>query len=305
MVEHAKKVWMDGKFVDWKDAKVHILTNALHYGLGVFEGMRCYKLARGGSAIFRLKLHLRRLFDGLKILSMKPPFTEQELMEACIETVRVNGFEECYIRPILYSAEGEMGLSAVNPTKAAIAAWQWGAYLGEGALEKGIRAKISSFNRHHVNIGMVQGKIIGQYVTSILAKREALNMGYDEAIMLDTHGYVAEGSGENIFAVRDGIIYTPPMTSPILPGVTRDTVIVLAKNMDMPLREQKFTRDFLYICDEVFLTGTAAEITPVREVDNRMVGSSCPGHVTKQLQNAFFDIVRGKNTLHSDWLDVI
>ncbi|MFH1829876.1 MAG: branched-chain amino acid transaminase [Pseudomonadota bacterium] len=305
LVKHAKMVWMDGKFVDWKDAKVHILTNALHYGLGVFEGMRCYKLAKDGSAIFRLKLHIRRLFDGLKILSMESPFTEKQLVNACIETVRVNGFDECYVRPIMYSAEGEMGLSAINPTKAAIAAWTWGEYLGAGALEKGIRAKVSSFNRHHVNIGMVQGKIIGQYVTSILAKREALSMGYDEAIMLDTHGYVAEGSGENIFAVRDGIILTPPMTSPILPGVTRDTVIALANDMDLPLREQKFTRDFLYICDEVFLSGTAAEITPVREVDNRKVGSGAPGPITKQLQNAFFDAVRGKNTLHSEWLDII
>jgi branched-chain amino acid aminotransferase len=305
MVELAKKVWMDGEFVDWKDANVHLLTNALHYGMGVFEGIRCYKLASGGSAIFRLALHIRRLFDGLKILAMDMPFTEKEIIEACIETVRVNGFDECYLRPIAYCAEGEMGLSAINPTKIAIATWKWGAYLGNDAVKKGIRAKISSFSRHHVNIGMVQGKIIGQYVTSVLAKREAMTCGYEEAIMLDTHGYVAEGAGENIFAVRDGVVLTPPITSPILPGVTRDTVIVLATELNMDIREQKFTRDFLYICDEVFLTGTAAEITPVCEVDNRKVGIGKPGPITKQMQRFYFDIVRGRSDEHRDWLSII
>ncbi len=305
MVQPTKKVWMDGKFVDWKDANVHILTHALHYGFGVFEGMRCYKLADGRSAIFRLDLHVRRLFDGMKILTLDPHITPDEMRNACLDTVRVNGLEECYIRPVVYCGEGTMGLSAYNPTRAAIAVWKWGEYLGAGVLEKGARAIISSFNRHHVNVGMVQGKIIGQYIGSILAKREAMSMGYDEGIMLDTNGYVAEGTGENIFAVRDGVILTPPTTSPILPGVTRDTVIKLAQDAGMVLKEETFTRDFLYICDEVFFTGTAAEITPVREIDNRKVGSGEPGPIAKRLQQAYFDAVRGNDARHSDWLSIV
>jgi branched-chain amino acid aminotransferase len=302
MVEPTKKVWLDGKFVDWKDANVHILTHALHYGFGVFEGMRCYKLSDGASAIFRLELHIRRLFDGLKILALAPPVTQDEMLKACLETVRINGLEECYIRPIVFCGEGTMGLSANNPARVAIIAWKWGEYLGEGALENGIRAIISSFNRHHVNVGMVQGKIIGQYITSILAKREAMNMGYGEAIMLDTQGYVAEGTGENIFAARDGVILTPPTTSPILPGVTRDSVIALARDMNLDVREETFTRDYLYICDEVFFTGTAAEITPVSEIDNRRVGTGKPGPITKRLQEAYFDVVRGGNKRYPDWI---
>jgi branched-chain amino acid aminotransferase len=305
MVEPTKKVWMDGEFVDWKDACVHITTHALHYGFGVFEGMRCYKLDDGRRAIFRLDLHVRRLFDGMKILTLEPHVTPEQMMEAALETVRVNGLEECYIRPMAFCGDGTMGLSAMNPTKAAIVAWKWGEYLGEGAIKNGIRAIVSSFNRHHVNVGMVQGKIIGQYITSILAKREAMSMGYVEAIMLDTQGYVAEGTGENIFAVRDGVIYTPPTTSPILPGVTRDSIIELARGADMELREETFTRDFLYICDEVFLTGTAAEITPVREIDNRQVSDGKPGPATKRLQKAFFDVVRGRDERHLKWLAIV
>ena len=305
MVEPTKKVWMDGEFVDWKDANVPIVTHALHYGFGVFEGMRCYKLDDGRRAIFRLDLHIRRLFDGMKILTLEPHVTPEEMIEACLETVRVNDLEECYVRPIAFCGEGTMGLSAMNPTRAAIVAWKWGEYLGEGALENGIRTIVSSFNRHHVNVGMVQGKIIGQYITSILAKREAMSMGYEEAIMLDTQGYVAEGTGENIFAVRDGVIYTPPTTSPILPGVTRDSVIELARGAEMELREETFTRDFLYICDEAFLTGTAAEITPVREIDNRQIGEGKPGPFTKRLQKAFFDVVRGRDERHSEWLAIV
>lgn len=293
---------MDGAFVNWQDANVHILTHALHYGFGVFEGMRCYKLSNGGSAVFRLDLHIRRLFDGLKILSLAPPVSPDEMMEACLETVRINGLEECYIRPIVYCGEGTMGLSANNPARAAVAAWKWGEYLGKGALESGIRAVVSSFNRHHVNVGMVQGKIIGQYITSILAKREAMNMGYEEAIMLDTQGYVAEGTGENVFAVRDGVVFTPPTTSPILPGVTRDSVLALLEAMDVEVREETFTRDFLYICDEVFFTGTAAEITPVSEIDNRRVGEGKPGPITKRLQGAYFDAVRGGDERYADWI---
>ncbi|MFA4875405.1 MAG: branched-chain amino acid transaminase [bacterium] len=305
MVEPTKKVWMDGELVDWKDANVHIMTHSLHYGVGAFEGIRCYKLSNGKSAIFRLKRHIRRLFDGLKILTMESGYTQEEIMDACVETVRANGLPECYLRPIMYMGDGEMGLSAMNKTRTAIPVWKWGVYLGHGALEKGIRAKVSSFNRYHVNVGMVQGKIIGQYVTSILAKREALTSGYDEAVMLDTQGYVAECSGENIFGIRDGVIYTPPTHSPILPGVTRDTVITLARELDFNLREEKFTRDFLYLCDEVFLTGTAAEITPVREVDDRNIGSGKPGPITLRLQKAFFDVVKGDDERHARWLTVI
>ncbi len=302
MVEPTKKVWMDGKLVDWKDANVHIMTHALHYGIGAFEGIRCYKLSNGKSAIFRLKRHVRRLFDGLKILMLDPVYTQEEIMAACVETVRANGLDECYVRPIMYMGDGEMGLSARNKTRTAIPVWKWGAYLGNGAVENGIRARVSSFNRYHVNVGMVQGKIVGQYVTSVLAKREVLLAGYDEAVMLDTAGYVAECSGENIFAIRDGIIYTPPINSPILPGVTRDAVVTLARELDMDLREEKFTRDFLYLCDEVFLTGTAAEITPVREVDDRKIGAGKPGPITQRLQKAFFDVVRGNDERHARWL---
>ena len=301
MVEPTKKVWMDGEFVDWKDANVPIVTHALHYGFGVFEGMRCYKLTDGRSAVFRLKLHIRWLFDGMKILPLEPHVTQGEMVEACLETVRINGLEECYIRPIVFCGEGTMGLAAYNPTRAAIVAWKWGEYLGDGALESGIRTIVSSFNRHHVNVGMVQGKIIGQYITSILAKREAMSMGYEEAIMLDTHGYVAEGTGENIFAVRDGVLYTPPTTSPILPGVTRDAVIQLARENGAEVREEKFTRDFLYISDEVFFTGTGAQVAPVRSVDRRLINSGDPGPISKQLQELYFDIVRGKVEKYSHW----
>lgn len=305
MVEPTKKVWMDGKLVDWNDAQVPILTHTLHYGVGAFEGIRCYKLSNGKSGIFRLKRHIRRLFDGLKILSMETAFTEEQITRACVETVQANGLEECYLRPLAYCSDGAMGLSAVNRTRIAIPVWKWGAYLGDGALDRGIRAKVSSFNRHHVNVGMVQGKIIGQYVPSILAKREVMAAGYDEAVMLDTHGYVAECSGENLFAIRDGVIFTAPTSSPILPGVTRDTIITLARELDMSLREEVFTRDFLYLCDEVFLTGTAAEVTPVREVDDRSIGVGRPGPITQRIQKAFFDVVHGNNERHLRWLTTV
>jgi branched-chain amino acid aminotransferase len=229
----------------------------------------------------------------------------EQFIDAHIKTVKVNEFDECYLRPIMYCDAGSFGLAAVNRTRAAIVAREWGAYLGEGALENGIRAKISSFNRHHVNVGMVQGKICGQYTTSILAKREAIAGGYQEAIMLDTMGYVAEGTGENIFVVKDGVIITPPITSPILPGITRDTIIHVARNMNMEVREDKFTRDFVYLCDEVFVVGTAAEVTPVREVDDRPIGTGKPGPITQRLQKAYFDIVRGKDDYYKHWLSKI
>ena len=305
MVEATKKIWMNGELVDWDDANVHVLTHALHYGVGVFEGIRSYKLDAGGSAIFRLRAHVHRMLEGLKILNVECSYTEDQLVDACIETVRANGLEECYLRPIIFTGYGSMGLAAMNPTTTSIAVWKWGAYLGEGALDNGIRAKVSSFTRHHVNVGMVKGKILGQYVPSVLAKREVAAAGYDEAIMLDTQGYVAEGSGENIFAVKNGALRTPPMNSPILPGITRKTIITLAREMGIEVLEEKFTRDFLYIADEVFLVGTAAEVTPVIEIDDRPVGKGRPGEVTQRIQTAYFDAVRGLNKEHEDWLSVV
>lgn len=305
MVEASKKVWMDGELVDWNDARVPILTLGLHYGYGVFEGIRCYKLRDGTSAIFRLPAHIGRIYDGLKILRMPYGVTEEQFADACVETVRANDLDECYIRPIVFSGEGGMGLSARNPTRAAIAVWRWGTYLGEGALDCGIRAKVSSFNRHHVNIAMVQGKVMGQYVTSMLAKQEVLAAGYDEAIMLDTQGYVAECSGENIFAVHDGVLYTPPASAPILTGITRDTVLTLAGEMDIEVRQESFTRDFLYLADEVFLCGTAAEVTPVREIDERMIADGTPGEITRRVQKAYFEVVRGESDRHRGWLRVV
>lgn len=302
-VKPTKKIWLDGELVDWDKANVHILTHTLSYGIGVFEGIRSYVLKDGKVAIFRLKDHIRRFFDGMKILAMETPFNEEQIADACIKIVKLNGMGEMgYIRPLAFLGDGEMGVDIVRNTRMAVVAWKWGAYSGEGAIERGVRAKVSSFSRHHVNVGMVQGKIIGQYVTAALAKHEVLVAGYQEAIMLDTQGYVAECSGQNIFAVRDGVIFTPPTNSPILPGVTRSTVMTLAREMDMEVREERFTRDFLYICDEVFVTGTAAEITPVTEIDDRKIGMASPGPITLRLQKSYFGLVRGSDDRHSHWL---
>lgn len=304
MVEKTKKIWLDGEFVDWDKAQVHVLTHTLHYGMGAFEGIRCYE-CKGGSVIFRLPEHIRRMFDGLKILTMETPFREEEIINACIELVKINDLKECYIRPVMFCGDGAMGLYAQNPTRCTIIAWPWGEYLGKGSTQKGIRAKVSSFNRYHVNIGMVQGKLVGQYISSILAKKEVVKAGYDEAIMLDVNGYVAEGSGENIFVIRDGILRTPPISSPILAGITRDTIIKVAKEMGCELREETFTRDFMYICDEVFLTGTAAEITPVCEVDDRTINGAKPGPITMKLQDAFYKIVHGEDEKYKKWLTLV
>lgn len=305
MVQKTKKIWMDGKFVDWDNANVHVLTLTLHYGFGLFEGIRCYKCSEKKSAIFRLPDHIERLYDGLKILSMEFPFTKEQVIDACIQTVKENDLRECYIRPLVFSGEGAMGLSAKNPTRIAIAAWPWGAYLGDEGVKNGIRTKISSFDRHHVNVGMVRGKIIGQYVTSMLARHEATNVGCEEAIMLDTSGYVAEASACNIFAIKDGRLFTPPTSSPILAGFTRKSVLEIAADFKYKTIKEKFTRDFLYLCDEVFLTGTAAEITPVREIDDRPIGDGKVGEITKRLQQAFFDAARGKIRKYRKWLTMI
>ena len=305
MVQKAKKIWFDGKLVNWDDAQVHVLSHTLHYGVGVFEGIRCYKTEDGQSAVFRLKEHVDRLFDSAHIVLIEIPFTREEIRSAIHKTLVANELSEGYIRPIVFLGEGEMGLHVRNnPVRVAIATWPWGAYLGEDGLKKGIRAKVSSFNRHHPNAAMSKGKVVGNYVNSVLAKWEVMKAGYDEAVLLDTEGYVAEGSGENIFIVRNGILQTTPLTS-VLPGITRDSVITIAQKFDIPVKEARFTRDEMYIADEMFFTGTAAEITPVREVDDRKVGAGKPGPVTKRIQAAFFDILLGKNALFQHWLDLV
>ena len=301
MLKEAEKIWMDGQFVNWKDARVHVLTHTLHYGVGAFEGIRCYK-AGEGSAIFRLDDHVERLFASAHIMSIEIPYTREEIKEAIKETVRINRLDACYIRPIVYVGYGSMGLYVEdNPINVAIAAWTWGSYLGDEGLKKGIRVKISSFTRHHVNISMTRAKVPGYYVNSILAKKEVKAAGYDEAVLLDPDGYIAEGSGENIFMVRKGIMKTTPLTS-ILAGITRESIIHLAREMGMTVVEERFTRDDLYIADEAFLTGTAAELTPIREVDNRVIGTGKPGPVTQKLQDAFFNIVQGREKRYKDWL---
>jgi branched-chain amino acid aminotransferase len=306
MVDSLKKIWMDGELVNWEDANVHILTHTLHYGYGAFEGIRAYLRADGRTHIFRNVDHMRRLHDTCKMLMLDLPFTVEELQAAAKSTLKVNGLREGYLRPLVFMGEGAMGLGAMsNPTRVSIIAWKWGAYLGEEGLQNGIRAKVSSFSRHHVNSALVKGKVTGQYVNSILAKREALMAGYQEAIMLDQNGYVSEASGENIFLVRDGAILTPPLSSAILGGITRRTVIRLASDLGYEVAYGAFTRDQLYVADEVFLTGTAAEITPVREIDDRSVGTGYPGPVTKAVQKRFFDIVTGSNPDYDEWLDFV
>jgi len=301
MIAKTKKIWMDGKFVDWDDASVHVLTHTLHYGLGVFEGIRCYE-TETGPALFRLNEHIERLFNSARIFLMDIPYAKKDIKEAVVETVRINKIKECYIRPIVYMGYGAMGLYAPeNPVNVSIAAWQWGAYLGEKGVKNGIRAKTSSFITNHVNSNMSRAKVTGYYVNSQLAKKEAISCGYDEAILLDTEGYVSEGSGENIFMVRKGILKTTPLTS-ILEGITRNSIIEIAYDEGISVREQKFTRDELYIADEAFFTGTAAEVTPIRMVDGRSMGSGRPGKMTRHIQSLFFDIVRGKNNKYESWL---
>jgi branched-chain amino acid aminotransferase len=298
----AEKIWIDGKLVAFEDAKVHVLTHALHYGIGVFEGIRAYRLADGRSAVFRLREHLQRLHDSAHIVLMEIPFSVEQLEKACVEVMKANKLAEGYIRPLAFFGAGSLGVGAMNPVQVIVAAWTWGAYLSEEGLRRGIRAKISSFNRMHVNVQMVRAKISGQYVNSFLANREATLSGYDEAILLDTEGYVAEGSGENIFIVKNGVLQTPPLSSPVLSGITRDSALRIAHDFGIPVREEKFTRDTLYIADEVFMTGTAAEVTPVREVDNRRIGRGEPGPVTKKIQDCFFRAVRGEEPRYREWL---
>jgi branched-chain amino acid aminotransferase len=301
MVKETSKIWMDGRLVDWKDATVHVLTHSLHYGMAVFEGIRCYK-GEKGSAIFKLREHVERLFGSAHILEIRIPFTPKEVEDAILQTVEVNRLEEGYIRPIVFVGYGDMGLYVKdNPIHLSIAGWPWGTYLGDEGLKNGIRARISSFTRHHVNVTMTRAKASGYYINSQLAKREAKETGFDEGILLDPDGFVAEGPGENIFIVRKGVLKTTPLTS-ILEGITRDSILQLACERGIPVAHERFTRDELYIADEAFFTGTAAEVTPIREVDGRKIGGGAPGPVTHQLQSAFFDIVRGKDPAHADWL---
>lgn len=292
---------MDGRFVDWDDAKVHVLTHSLHYGLGVFEGVRCYETDKG-PAIFKLREHVNRLLLSAHIFLMKVPFSAEEIEKAIVETVRVNKVKECYIRPLIYIGYGAMGLYPKdNPVRVSIAVWPWGAYLGEEGITKGIKIKVSSFIRGHVNSNLSRGKVCGYYVSSQLAKKEAIMCGYDEALLLDTEGYVSEGSGENIFIVRNGVLKTTPLTS-ILEGITRDSIMEMAADEGIRVVQERFTRDEVYIADEAFFTGTAAEVTPIREVDGRVIGEGKPGKITRTLQGIFFEAVKGKNKKYDSWL---
>lgn len=306
MVDAVEKIWMDGELVPWDQANVHVLTHTLHYGLGAFEGIRCYECEDGRSAIFRLDEHVRRLFDSAKIVTIDIPYTHEQIVEACVETVRVNGLKSCYLRPLVFLGSGAMGLGAMtNRTRVAVVVWKWGAYLGDEGLEMGIRARVSSFTRPGINMVMAKGKIVGHYVNSILAKREALKGGFDEAILLDAQGYVSEASGENIFVVRDGVVATPPLGSSILGGITRDTTLRLVRDMGLTVQERLISRDELWIADEVFMVGTAAEVTPVREIDGRVIGAGKRGPITKRVQDRYFAVVRGIEVPDESWLTFV
>ena len=297
-------IWIDGKMVPWRDAKVHVLTHTLHYGMGVFEGVRAYE-AEGGTAIFRLQAHTDRLFRSAHIMDMSMPFSRDEINAAQLAAVRENGLSSAYIRPMVFYGSEGMGLRADNlQTHVMVAAWNWGAYLGDDGISNGIRIKTSSYTRHHVNIAMCKAKANGQYINSMLGLAEVRRDGYDEAMFLDVEGFVAEGSGENIFMVRDGVIYTPDLTS-ALDGITRATVIQLAEEAGFKVVVKRITRDEVYVADEAFFTGTAAEVTPIREVDGRKIGSGSRGSITAKLQAMYFDVVNGRSQQHRDWLTSI
>jgi len=301
MADRDGKIWKDGHMVDWRDATLHMLTHSLHYGMAVFEGVRAYNTANG-TAIFRLKEHTQRLFNSAKIFQMKVPFDMDTIMNAQLDVVRANKLESCYLRPLVWIGSEKMGVSARgNTIHVGIAAWPWGAYLGEEGLAKGIRVKTSSFTRHHVNVSMVRAKASGYYINSILANQEVTADGYDEALLLDTEGYVSEGAGENIFIVKSGKIYTPDLAS-CLDGITRDSVVTIARDLGIEVIEKRITRDEVYCADEAFFTGTAAEVTPIRELDGRAIGEGSRGPITEKIQSMFFDIVGGKATKYNHWL---
>ncbi|MEO8408804.1 MAG: branched-chain amino acid transaminase [Oxalobacteraceae bacterium] len=298
------KIWQDGTLIDWRDAKIHVLTHSLHYGMAVFEGVRAYHTPQG-TAIFRLKEHTRRLLNSAKIFQMKVPYDLETLMDAQKQVVRENQLASCYLRPLIWVGSEKLGISAKgNTIHTAIAAWPWGAYLGEEGMAKGIRVKVSSFTRHHVNASMVRAKASGYYINSILANQEALTDGYDEALLLDTDGYVSEGSGENVFIVKNDKLYTPDLAS-CLDGITRDAVLTMARDLGIEVIEKRITRDEMYCCDEAFFTGTAAEITPIRELDNRQIGAGQRGPITEKLQTLFFEAVAGRAPQYQHWLTLV
>ena len=303
-MKKTERIWFDGKMVPWDEAQVHVLTHTLHYGLGVFEGIRCYECHDGRSAIFRLREHIDRLYGSAHVLDLPVPFPRTQLMDACVETVRTNGLRECYIRPIVFMGDGDMGLGARTPSRVAVAAWAWGAYLGDEGLKNGIRVKTSSFARFHPNTLLTKSKAVGHYVNSILASREARAANYDEALLLDVDGYVSEASGENIFIVSDGLVKTPPLPT-ILGGITRHAILQMLADLGVPTREERITRDEVYLADEAFFTGTAAEVTPIRELDDRRIGEGTPGLMTRRLQDLFFAVVRGRDDRYRSWLTYV
>jgi branched-chain amino acid aminotransferase len=302
MADRDGKIWMDGQMVDWRDAKIHVLTHTLHYGCGAFEGVRAYNTVNG-TAIFRLQEHTERLMNSAKILRMKLPFTAEQLNQAQIDVVKANKLESCYLRPLVWIGDKKLGVSPKgNTIHAMVAAWAWGAYLGEEGLKRGIRVKTSSYTRHHVNITMTQAKAVSNYSNSILANMEATDDGYDEALLLDSAGFVSEGAGENIFVIKNGVIYTPDLSAGALNGITRNTVFHIAKDLGLEIVQKRITRDEVYIADEAFFTGTAAEVTPIRELDRIEIGAGSRGPITEKIQNAFFDIVNGRNPQYAHWL---
>ncbi|NBX55175.1 MAG: branched-chain amino acid transaminase [Betaproteobacteria bacterium] len=305
MADRDGKIWMDGQMVEWRDAKIHVLTHTLHYGCGAFEGVRAYHTAQG-TAIFRMQEHTERLINSAKILRMKIPFTAAQINEAQKQVVRENQLESCYIRPLTWIGSQKLGVSPKgNQIHLMIAAWAWGAYLGEEGMQRGIRVKTSSYTRHHVNITMTQAKAVSNYTNSILANMEALDDGYDEALLLDASGFVSEGAGENLFIVKGGVIYTPDLSAGALNGITRNTVFHIAKDLGLEIVQKRITRDEVYIADEAFFTGTAAEVTPIRELDRIELGAGSRGPITEKIQTAFFDIVNGRNPRYAHWLNLV
>lgn len=298
-------IWQDGKMVEWRNATTHVLTHTLHYSMGVFEGVRAYETPKG-TAIFRLQDHTKRLMNSAKIFQMEVPYTQAELEQAQIDVVRDNKLASGYLRPLIYIGSEKLGIAATgNSVRAIVAAWAWGAYLGEEAMAKGIRVKTSSFTHHHPNITMCKAKACGNYTLSILAHQEVAAMGYDEAMLLDPQGFVCQGAGENVFLIKDGVLHTPDLAGGALEGITRQTIITIAKEMGIEVVERRITRDEFYIADEAFFTGTAAEVTPIREYDNRTIGSGSRGPITEKLQKAFFEIVKGENPAYEHWLTYV
>jgi len=302
MADRDGKIWMDGEMVEWRDARIHVLTHTLHYGCGAFEGVRAYNTVNG-TAIFRLQEHTDRLFNSAKILRMNIPFSKEQVSQVQRDVVRANKLESCYIRPLTWIGSQKLGVSPKgNQIHLMVAAWAWGAYLGEEGMQRGIRVKTSSYTRHHVNITMTQAKAVSNYTNSIMANMEALDDGYDEALLLDSAGFVSEGAGENVFVIKGGVVYTPDLSAGALNGITRNTVLHICKDLGIELVQKRITRDEIYIADEAFFTGTAAEVTPIRELDRIEIGAGSRGPVTAKIQSAFFDIVNGRNPKYAHWL---